>query len=238
MKVRTFTYELRDGVLLIITAGQEGTMKLWSYSGGTDTELVMTYEGHTRAINRILLRNDNIWSCSNDWTIKVWDIRQQDCICTMNAVTDPNKHGHTGIVVCLELVSSDMEMVLSGGGDNKIIAWDANDGSYYGEVTHSCVVTALKCIDQCDGINKKKLLLVGLVDGKIAIRSACAGDNLILLLLLDSAVCRTNTVWSFLPIDFKYHNQHSETFFASAGADAQLIVWKLADLTPFMAIAN
>ncbi len=61
------------------------------------------------------------------------------------------------------------------------------------------------------------VLLVGLMDGRIMIRS-CA--TMALFFVIEASVANTRTVWGFVDMGDEAH-------FASAGDDGSLIVWNV-----------
>ena len=88
-----------------------------------ENELLLAMRGHTEVINRCLLANDNIhaFSCGNDHLIKVWDLKNGECVGTLQ--------GHTGHVTAIA-VSNNPYLICSGGGegDQACRLWDIRSG--------------------------------------------------------------------------------------------------------------
>lgn len=61
-----------------------------------------------------------------------------------------------------------------------------------------------------------QVLLIGLADGSVVIRSAL---TMSLMVTLDSTVCSTKSIWSIVSL--------GKSCFAVAGDDGQLIGWKI-----------
>lgn len=155
-----------------------------------------------------------------DRSIRVWELTSGRCVGTLNAACG----GHTEAVTALELIATPPaagaaagaagdNYVVSAGADGELKVWSTN-GEFMGNASHGQVITALRAFQ--DGVGGQPALLVGLVDGSIAVRS-CA--SLSLLFVIPSATCGTQTVWALEPL--------GQSCFASAGDDGQLIVWKI-----------
>lgn len=61
-----------------------------------------------------------------------------------------------------------------------------------------------------------QVLLVGLADGSVLVRSAI---TMTLMIVLDSTLCNTKSVWSIVSL--------GKSCFAAGGEDGQLICWKI-----------
>ncbi|KAL0489037.1 E3 ubiquitin-protein ligase [Acrasis kona] len=72
---------------------------------------------HRDKINKILVRNNEVWSCSVDKTICQWDIETQDCLKVFS--------GHRKAVTCFTFVDN---MMFSGSFDRTARAWDIDSG--------------------------------------------------------------------------------------------------------------
>lgn len=75
------------------------------------------YKGHTGIIFRIILskKEDKLYSCSDDGTIKVWDVVKERLIGEFN--------GHKNSVFEI-LLSNDGKTLYSCSEDKTIIAWN------------------------------------------------------------------------------------------------------------------
>ncbi|ORX87029.1 WD40 repeat-like protein [Anaeromyces robustus] len=68
---------------------------------------------HTDSIYCLQYNNERIISGSRDQTIKVWDLKTNECIKTLN--------GHTGSILSLQF---DANYLVTGSSDSTIILWD------------------------------------------------------------------------------------------------------------------
>ena len=59
-------------------------------------------------------------SCSLDYTIKIWDLENYECVKTL--------HGHVDGVKCIELISFKESNLISGSLDKSLKMWDLNLG--------------------------------------------------------------------------------------------------------------
>ena len=82
--------------------------------------IISSFIGHTKSVNLIILfANTQLISCSDDTTIKVWDINNFQCIKTLL--------GHDAEVI--NVVELDSEKILSSSSDKVIKVWNVFDGS-------------------------------------------------------------------------------------------------------------
>lgn len=82
-------------------------------------ELVETLTGHKSDVrDMILLRNNNLASCSYDKTIKIWSIKPNNykCLCTFTK--------HTKKVLSLYELSVENVLVSGSLGDHTLRFWD------------------------------------------------------------------------------------------------------------------
>jgi WD40 repeat protein len=135
---------------------------------------------------------------------------------TLNAASG----GHTEAVTSLEVITTPAaagatgdSYVVSGGTDGDLKVWTTN-GELMGTFSHGQAITTLRAFQ--DNLGGQPALLIGLMDGSIAVRS-CA--SLSLLFVIPNSVCSTQTTWALQPL--------GQSCFASAGDDGQLIVWKI-----------
>jgi WD40 repeat protein len=156
-----------------------------------------------------------LWSGSVDQTIRVWEVGSGKCLGVLSGAAGGS--GHKDAISCLEIipaVAPSMDAyIASGGGEGDVKLWKTN-----GEFVHSCshrsFITALRVFqDIMGGI---QVLLIGLLDGGIAVRS-CGSMNI--LFFLDSSICHTKAVWSIANL--------GQSCFATGGDDGNLIVWRI-----------
>jgi len=84
----------------------------------TTGDCVRTLDGHTGYIEAIKVMNDQLFSCSNDCHIKIWDLTTYRLIKTISA------HHHS--VDSIEIIS--LDRVISGSYDETIKIWDTKTG--------------------------------------------------------------------------------------------------------------
>ena len=73
---------------------------------------ITTLQGHTDAVNCLLVHNNILYSGSGDNTIRVWSLDTNECITALQ--------GHTKWVGCLVVHNN---ILYSGSWDNTIRAW-------------------------------------------------------------------------------------------------------------------
>lgn len=106
-----------------ISAGRDGTIRVWNASDGTE---LMTLSGHKETVMSATFSPDGkrIASVSTDETIKVWDAQSGVELMTLagdNGLFNPNR----GPIA----FSPDSRKIVSGSQDNAIKVWDANSGT-------------------------------------------------------------------------------------------------------------
>ena len=76
---------------------------------------IWTLHGHTKWIfDMLVLPNGSLVNCSQNKTIKIWNVEQGVCIKTL--------HGHKSAVFCLQLLSNGS--LASGSEDKTIKIWN------------------------------------------------------------------------------------------------------------------
>lgn len=84
--------------------------------GGTGTRVTL-FEGHTAGIRSVLeMPSGQIWSCSHDDSIRIWDKNSGECLKTLE--------GHTGGVYGIRLIAG--ERVISWAGDSTVKIWSTS----------------------------------------------------------------------------------------------------------------
>jgi WD40 repeat protein len=143
-----------------------------------------------------------------DRSLRCWALATGDSM----AITSV-QGGHTEPVTCLEAITVlGVEYVVSGGADSLLKIWNLD--KLVLSDNQGAVVTALKASMDAHG---NPLLMVGLVDGRINIRS---GESMTLLCRLDSHIlCHQGAVWAI--------ENCGNGFFASGGEDGKLILWQI-----------
>lgn len=80
-----------------------------------DFSLLASCKTHSAKVNCILPFNDQIWSCSNDSTIKIWIVRKH------SIQVEKQMEHHDGLVTALIQVN---KHILSSGRDGHISVWN------------------------------------------------------------------------------------------------------------------
>ena len=83
----------------------------------------MTLRGHTSWVKDLKLRGDHLFSCSDDETIKCWDLNTGNCVKTWSSI-------HNNFINCIDIdreatieqfsPSLQREILVSGDMDNKV----------------------------------------------------------------------------------------------------------------------
>ncbi len=94
---------------------------LWTYHPYRLVECFHTLSGHSREVNSVAIspNGQTVVSGSSDSTIKVWNLKTGQEICTLA--------GHSGSVRSVA-ITSDGQTVISGSHDKTIRLWDLNTG--------------------------------------------------------------------------------------------------------------
>ena len=177
-----------------------------------------------------------LWTGSLDRTIRVWDVGSGRCLGVLRGApaapttlttplsttpvpTPPTGNGHTEAVTCLELIPATPEAgseayIASGGGDGEVKLWRTN-GEYVHTCSHgTCMITSLRCFQ--DTNSGPPLLLIGLNDGRIFLRSTLTME---LLMIIDGSLHQHKPVWSIISI--------GQSCFASAGDSGYFLVCRI-----------
>ena len=102
----------------MVTAGQDGSVHVWSMSSG---EEVMVLKGHSKHVNGVAVTPDGtrVVSCSADRTVLVWDMHTGEVVFVLE--------GHEGDV-CEVAVTPDSSKVVSTSREDGIRVWDLSTG--------------------------------------------------------------------------------------------------------------
>ncbi|OXB44938.1 hypothetical protein B1J92_C02937g [Nakaseomyces glabratus] len=119
------------------SAARDNTIKIWEVplpqlkpnsapvpsTTNTTFKCVMTLRGHTSWVKDLKLRGDHLFSCSDDETIKCWDLNTGNCVKTWSSI-------HNNFINCIDIdreatieqfsPSLQREILVSGDMDNKV----------------------------------------------------------------------------------------------------------------------
>lgn len=176
-----------------------------------------------------------LWTGSLDHTIRVWEVASGRCLGALTSAN--NGKGHAGAISCLILTPAGPQNeihIASGSSDQEVKLWKPN-GEFVHSVSHSAWVTALCPFQDSHGGKIPPapdlypnltwtslsylgipVLLVGLSDGSIVIRSSLSMN---LLYIIDAHFLNTHTIWSIVSI--------GQSCFSSAGEDGIIVTWKV-----------
>ena len=76
--------------------------------------------GHDKAVNKITMNNDILWSASRDLSLRQWNIRDGQCLQTINKAHELN--------IVAVVTSTDNGTVYSGSRDYSVKVWDSEKG--------------------------------------------------------------------------------------------------------------
>lgn len=133
---------------LIVSAGGDALVKLWSISEG---RCIRDFRGHTRGLACIAFSSDakKIVSGGNDNAIRIWDTDSGECLHVLT--------GHKSLVRSLHVFSG---KIISGSYDQVIKIWDLESGKlitdlagYHGSWIFSTRADCRKIISTSIGIN-------------------------------------------------------------------------------------
>jgi len=131
--VRTVAYSPVNA-LLVASAGAGNTVKLWNLHNDT----VTTLRGHTDIVNSVAFSPDGqlLASGSDDYTIKVWEVRQHSGIATFEHITDWTRSQIKAVAF-----SPDGRWLASAGWNVKL--WDVQKREELATFAHDAWVWAV-----------------------------------------------------------------------------------------------
>lgn len=111
-----------DQNLFLIIAGESGVIKILDVKNGVlDSYLI----GHTGAIRDLQVFDNYLVTCSEDSSLRIWDLIKMQCIQTMGGLL-----GHKDFILSLD-ITKDGKMIVSTGVDCTIRQWKIRDFKKY-----------------------------------------------------------------------------------------------------------
>ena len=119
---------------LLASAGDTNTIKLWDLQNNT----VLTLRGHTGQISSIAFSPDGqlLASGSDDWTFRLWNVRTQQNIATLEHITDRTRSQIKEVAF-----SHDGQLLATAGQHVKL--WEVNTQTEIATLQHDEYVWAL-----------------------------------------------------------------------------------------------
>lgn len=217
--IRCFKVFVTTGFTYLISGGAEGNIRIWKQDPTTRQFGYMSLlEGHTRAVNTLLLNDTILWSGSSDKTIKIWDLGTSTCAKTMT-IGNPDGIGHCDLISCMCLIpamNGQEAYVASGDCKGEVRLWSAVNGEFVVQLDHSQFISDLMCFT--DPAAGQPVLLIGLKNAGYIMRS-CATMN-ILFNISPSMVGLSNNMACFANLGM--------ACFATAGDEGTVAVWRIA----------
>jgi WD40 repeat protein len=111
--------QLADEDRLLVSAGDDGTVRLWELPTGRELAVL---RGHTSEVMRVAVSADGRLgaSASGDGTVKLWEAPGGALLATLR--------GHAGTVFGVAL-SADGRLLASGSGDGSARLWSTESGN-------------------------------------------------------------------------------------------------------------
>jgi WD40 repeat protein len=117
----------------VIYGDKNNSIIIWDL---INSQLKLELQGHESPVSVLKLLNNGytLASGSNDHTIKLWNLKTNSCICTMNA--------HTDIIIYLDELPN--ERLISGSYDGMVKLWDLNTCDMIDVFTSGAFIYTLK----------------------------------------------------------------------------------------------
>jgi WD40 repeat protein len=117
----------------VVTCSDDKSLGIYD----TSTRTAAYLQGHRKAVNRVIVHDDLIWSCSRDLSVKLWDSKTGECIRTLE---DAHTLNVAGIAY-----SAARSQLGSGSRDYHVKTWDAESGACINDYSAPRnIVTCLK----------------------------------------------------------------------------------------------
>ena len=140
--VNQASFHPRTGKDVILTAGQDGTAKLWKFDRDQRTvSVIASLDGHESAVMSAVFsrQGDRVLTVSQDKTARIWEVGQANRVLRQLV--------HPSPVLCGNF-SADGQWVVTGAADNQARVWRVADGMPLVQFSgHSAPVTAVDFSD-------------------------------------------------------------------------------------------
>ena len=210
---------------LIATGGADGTIRLWdpklsNIDKKGNINKCVVIKAHMKSVRSIVFsKNDpnKMFSCSDDKTIKMWNVNDSKFYGTLK--------GHTNWVRTIDLMNVGNNHLLASGSDDKLVKiWDTRSSL-------SCVMSLNECDDFVNSVrfhpNEPNCLAASCKDGSWKLWDLRGGKGR--LLQHYSAHKGAANEIAFHP---------SGNYLISCGADALIKIWDLRDACLFYSISG
>jgi WD40 repeat protein len=207
----------------IVTGGADGVIRLWAMQGNTFV-VEKTFPGHAGEITGLVMVNNILWSCSQDGSIRIWDVNQMDTTAALqHTIVGTETSGHTGPVLALvPLVMNGQTYIISGSVDSHIKVWDSSNGQLMADQNQGEGIMSL-AVSTTEG--GTPVLLIGTTKGSIACRTINQTNKLQAFQLVFTLNTHQNTAGHRGPVTSLVGGLQG--VFYSTGKDGQVMAWQL-----------
>ena len=224
---------------VVATAGSEAAINLWTYAaGGAETAAGVpgqftfggTLDGHVREVSALAFLGDFLLSGSVDTTLRVWQPAGGNRACA--AVVNRESGGPSGPVTALTLFKfgEPAEDYFAYGSMDKSVRVctpaDVMNGTTTTQFACDAEPTAL-AMGSGGGLGAEQILLVGLINGNIEMRSPQSGFMVRATLGISSATRVGHAASGPVRALFA-----GEGYWCSGGEDGKLMVWQWSGPMP------
>jgi len=122
---------------VFVSCSDDGTLRRGDWGDTSSTEDWMAFKGHKKAVNRVAVSEDMVYSASRDLSVRQWRLSTGECVHVQEAAHGLNISGID--------VASGGRRVASGSRDYSVKVWDTESWTCMFEAKRSRnIVTCLK----------------------------------------------------------------------------------------------